>query len=93
MLYRCVLVDNEKSESVERLDAVDDADALLKSEILLVDRGYSSLEVWLEDRMVGYCSHADRIANNAHELWIFVACLVGIMALFAVTLAVIFGAI
>jgi len=34
-------------------DPADDADALLKSEILLADGGYSSLEVWLENRTVG----------------------------------------
>jgi hypothetical protein len=91
MLYRCILMGGEQSESVEEVDAIDDADALLKSEILLTDRGYDSLELWLENRMAGYRSHADRIANNPYELGIFVACLVGIAAFLALTVAVIFG--
>ena len=91
MLYRCILMDGEQSETVAEVDAIDDADALLKSEILLADRGYDSLELWLENRMVGYRSHADRIANNPHELGIFVACLVGIVAFLVLTVAVIFG--
>ena len=93
MLYRCILTDGEKSETVADLDAEDDADALLKSEILLADRGYASLELWLENRMVGYRSHTNRLANNAPELWILVACLVGIVSLVAVTTAVILGAL
>ena len=91
MLYRCILTDGEQSESVADVDAMDDADALLKSEILLADRDYDSLELWLENRMVGYRSQVDRIANNPHELWILVACLVGIAAFLALTVAVIFG--
>ena len=52
-LYRCILIDGEQSEAVADVDATDDADALLKSEVLLVERAYDSLELWLENKMVG----------------------------------------
>ena len=91
MLYRCIATDGEQDETVSDFDAVDDADALMKSEILLADRDYTSLEVWRENRIVGYRSHADQIATNAHELWIFVTCLVGVVSLCAVTIAVVLG--
>ena len=93
MLYRCIFVNGEMSETVTDVDAVDDADALLKSEILLTDRDYDSLELWVENRLVGYRSNIGRIANNADELRILLACLVGIAAFFALTMAIIFGAI
>ena len=93
MLYRCIFTKDEDSETVTDIDAVDDADALLKSEILLADGDYSSLEVWLENSVVGYRAVADSIANNTHELWILLACLVGIAAFFALTMAVVLDAI
>jgi hypothetical protein len=93
MLYRCIFTNDEDSETATDIDAVDDADALSKSEILLGDGDYASLEIWIEDRIVGYRSPVDRIADNAHELWILLACLVGILALFALTMAVVLDAI
>lgn len=49
MLYRCILMDGEQSETVADVSAMDDADALLRSEILLADCGYDSVELWLEN--------------------------------------------
>ena len=93
MRYRCIFMDGEHSEIVTDIDAVDDADALLKSEVILADGDYASLEVWLEDRIVGYRLQPNRIAGDPHELWILLACLVGILAFFTLTMAVVLDAI
>lgn len=93
MLYRCIFTDDEYSELATDIDAVDDADALLKSEVLLAESGYPSLEIWLENRIVGYRAQVERIANRASERLVLLACLVGIGAFFALAIAVILGAI
>ena len=93
MLYHCILTDGEQGEVVTDIEAADDADALLRSESLLADGDHASLEIWFENRIVGYRSQADSIANNVHELCILVACLLGIVAFFALTMAIVLDAI
>jgi hypothetical protein len=51
--YRCYFPTNDRINAAEDIGAKDDADALLRAEVLLAGSSFPAIEVWQAERLVG----------------------------------------